>query len=140
MPNVDAADLATELTHAGEYGNGSIKHKKVTPTEVPAQGDVYRFGKVPQNSLVYDFREVHEALGGTGVTLSFGYRAVDGSDDNDAAFLAAGDVVTAGNQRTPKAPVLVAKESFLVAVVGGGAPVNAAAVEVVAQYVYRGTK
>ncbi len=136
----DASDLATQLIHAGEYGNQSVKHKQITPAAVPANGEAYRFFRLPANTLVNDLRYVNAALGGTGVTLSFGYRHVDGSSNQDAAFIAATAAVAAGNGRMTVAPVLLTKESYIVAVVGGGAPANAAAVDVVVNYEYKGAK
>ena len=64
----------------------------------------------------------------------------EGLAGQDAAFVAAADASAAGSGRTQAPPVLLEKESYIVGVVGGAGSANAAAVDVVVDYEFKGSK
>jgi len=135
MANIDADDLEINIVHAGTFGNKSVAHKQINSK--PNNGDVLRFFELPAGSTIYGAREVHGALG-TGVTMSLGYQPVDGSAADNVAIAAAASVAAAGDSYMAKVPVVLAKDSYIVGVIGGANAASAQNVDLVVDYEYRG--
>lgn len=102
-----------------------------------AVGDKVRLRTLYAGTFVVEAKLVTAALG-AGVTVELGFENVDGSDTtaDDGALIAPAAANAAGVTRNANAPVLLQKDCYLVAVVGGG--VATGQVDAVVGYEFRG--
>lgn len=135
MANIDYSGLKRDVAHAGTWGNKSSEHRKVNSK--PNIGDVLRFMVLPAGTKVLDFHEVYGAFG-TGVTASLGYLPVDGSAGNATAFKGATSIATAGDKRMSVSPVVLDKDSYIVATIGGANAATAQDYDLNIDYEFQG--
>lgn len=100
-------------------------------------GDKVRLKQLYAGTFVTDVKLINAALG-AGVTVSLGFENVDSSDGtaDDAGLIPATAANAAGCTRSNAAPILLAKDCYLVAVIGGAAATGQ--IDAVVGYEFRG--
>ena len=85
-------------------------------------GDKVRLRQLYAGSFITDAKLVNAALGAS-TTVSLGFEYTDGSDGvlDDASLIPASGTNAAGCVRSNVAPVLLTKDAYLVATIGGAA-------------------
>jgi hypothetical protein len=134
MATINAPSLQ-DIVYSGDCPL-AVAHGYVT-LAAAAIGDKVRLNKVYAGTKIYDARMVAEDLG-TGTTLKLGFEYVNGeAGGDDAAFLAATDVASAASSnQTPKKPVTLAYDAYIIATVGGGAA--SGALDTMVTYEFKG--
>lgn len=85
-------------------------------------GDKVRLRTLYAGTFVTEAKVINAALG-AGTTVSLGFEYTDGSDGvlDDASLIPAAATNAAGCTRMNVAPILLTKDAYLVAVIGGAA-------------------
>ncbi|AOY90559.1 hypothetical protein BKK79_00980 [Cupriavidus sp. USMAA2-4] len=83
-------------------------------------GDKVRLNKIYAGAKVHHARLVNGALGAS-TTVSLGYEYADGSGGDPVAFFNAQATNAAGANTSVAAPVVIPKDAYIVATIGGGA-------------------
>lgn len=101
-------------------------------------GDKVRLRQLYAGTFVADAKLINAALG-AGSTVSLGFEYTDGSDaaTDDAALIPATSTAAAACTRAAGAPVLLTKDAYLVAVIGGAAATGQ--IDAVVGFEFRGS-
>lgn len=101
-------------------------------------GDKVRLRTLYAGTFITDAKIVNAALG-AGTTVSLGFEYTDGSDGvlDDASLIPATATNAAGCTRSNVAPILLTKDAYLVAVIGGG--VATGQIDAVVGFEFRGS-
>ncbi len=120
MADINNPSLTLGRAHHHTWGNAARDHKGFSITA--AANDVVRFARIPAGNRLTDIQVMH-AAGGASRTMKFGYLPVDGSAGDDDFFMAAKDISAVGRLRADRelAPVVLAKDSYIVGTLEGGA-------------------
>jgi hypothetical protein len=83
-------------------------------------GDKVRLNKIYAGAKVHHARMINAALGAS-TTVSLGYEYCDGSGGDANAFFNAQATNAAGANTSAAAPVVIGKDAYIVATIGGAA-------------------
>lgn len=131
MPTYNSGDLAKSV-RSSAIANGQVYSGTLTPSASVQTGDVLRFCVIPAGTNVHRVTVVNASLGTT-VPGDIQFAPTDGSSATTFSSAFAFQTANANGSAITKAPVLLAKDSWLQVTLGSVSSGGAAAVTLVAE-------